>query len=415
VPDRQQSDLGRFDMGKYLSEIRVDEDSKVIGKRLREVENLLEGADAQIVGLVRNDLRVSAPNPWHLLREGDILTIEADPEALTSALSELNLKLEEDVSPEEDEEEAKEKPAVHSGVEGNERKDEKEKTSSDEIVIQEMVVRPDAQLIGRTASDIDLRSRYGINLLAISRQGRRSIKRLRSTVIQPGDVLLMRGMPQALNGFGNAYGCLPLAARDIRVPQKGQSIIAACIMAAAILATALGILPVAISFAGAVLAYIVLHIVPLRSLYTTIDWSVIVLLGAMLPVAHAMESTGTADLIASFFIDNVAQGNAVIGLTVILVVTMVLTDFMNNAATAALMCPLALSTAAQLQVNPDSFLMAVAVGASCAFLTPIGHQNNTLILGPGGFRFGDYWPLGLPTEVLVILVSVPMLLWVWPL
>ncbi len=418
VPDRQQSDLDRFDMGKYLSEIRVDEDSKVIGKRLRDVENMLEGADAQIVGLVRYDLRVSAPNPWHLLREGDILTIEADPEALTSALSELNLKLEEDVSPEEGEEEdGRDKSAERLGNGGKDKKEEKEKekSSTEEIFIQEMVVRPGAQLIGRTASDIELRSRYGINLLAISRQGRRSIKRLRSTVIQPGDVLLMRGMPQALTGFGNTYGCLPLATRDIRVPKKGQSILAAGVMAAAILATALGILPVAISFAGAVLAFIALHIVPLRSLYSAIDWSVIVLLGAMLPVAHAMDSTGTADLIASFFIDNVAQGNAVIGLTVILIVTMVLTDFMNNAATAALMCPLALSTAAQLQVNPDSFLMAVAVGASCAFLTPIGHQNNTLILGPGGFRFGDYWPLGLPTEVLVVLVSVPMLLWVWPL
>jgi di/tricarboxylate transporter len=142
---------------------------------------------------------------------------------------------------------------------------------------------------------------------------------------------------------------------------------------------------------------------------------VIILLGALIPVAAAMETTGAADLVARLLLDNIAQGNAVIGLVVVLVVSMTLSDLMNNAATAAIMCPIAIGAAAQLGVNADPYLMAVAVGASCAFLTPIGHQNNTLILGPGGFRFGDYWRLGLPLEILVVLVGVPMLLWVWPL
>lgn len=412
VPKRQQADEGSFDTGKYLSEVRVIENSKVIDKHLRDIEKQLEEADAQVVGLVRNDLKVSAPNPWHRLRKGDILTIEADPESLTSVLSDLKLKLEEDVPPAPTEEKNQKSTQENSKEEDRQ---EEEKSAKQDIVLQEQVVMPNAILTGRTVSDIELRTRYGISLLAISRKGRRTIKRLRSTVIQPGDVLLMRGAPQSLTGFAGTYGCLPLAARDIRVPKKGQSLLASAIMAAAILATALGFLPVAVAFAAGVFAFIILRIVPLRSLYTAIDWSVIVLLGAMLPVAGAMDSTGTADVIASFFIDNVAQGHAIVGLAVILIVTMLLTDFMNNAATAALMCPLALSTAAQLDVNPDSFLMAVAVGASCAFLTPIGHQNNTLILGPGGFRFGDYWPLGLPTEVLVVGVSLPMILWAWPL
>jgi di/tricarboxylate transporter len=187
------------------------------------------------------------------------------------------------------------------------------------------------------------------------------------------------------------------------------------IFLAAIVITAVGLLPVAVAFSAAVLAYMALRIVPPRSVYEAVDWPVIVLLGALLPVAGAMASTGTADVLATALLNSLAQGNAIIALALILIVTMTLSDFMNNAATAAVMCPLAISIAAQLGVNADSFLMAVAIGASCAFLTPIGHQNNTLILGPGGFKFGDYWKLGLPVEILVVAVSIPVLLWVWPL
>jgi di/tricarboxylate transporter len=371
------------------------------------------------VGLVRYDLRVTAPNPRYVLRPGDVLVIEAEPEALSSLLADLNLRLEEDVEAQGEQEiEAHEKAQMpeDSAEKSQDKKSFKEeKPVQEEVIIQELVVLPNAMLAGRTATDISLRTRYGINLLAISRTGRRSIKRLRSTLIRPGDVLLMRGEPQALSSFANNYGCLPLAERDIRMPQGKKALQAMLVMGVAILLAALGLLPVAVSFTGAVLAYITLRIVPLRAVYTSIDWPVIVLLGAMLPVAEAMASTRAADLIANILIGTVAHGHAVAALALILTGTMLLTDFMNNAATAAVMCPIALSTAAQLNANPDSFLMAVAVGASCAFLTPIGHQNNTLILGPGGFRFGDYWRLGLPTDLLVIAISIPMLLWVWPL
>jgi di/tricarboxylate transporter len=187
------------------------------------------------------------------------------------------------------------------------------------------------------------------------------------------------------------------------------------IMAAAVAGAAFGLLPAAIAFAAGVLASMVVRTVPPRAAYEAIDWPVIVLLGALLPVAGAMASTGAADLIARVLLDMVAQGHPIIALALVLIVTMTLSDVMNNAATAAVMCPIAIGTANALNVNADPFLMAVAIGASCAFLTPIGHQNNTLILGPGGFRFGDYWRLGLPLEILVVAVSLPMLLLVWPL
>jgi di/tricarboxylate transporter len=191
--------------------------------------------------------------------------------------------------------------------------------------------------------------------------------------------------------------------------------LAAALLVASVAVAALGLLPAAVAVALGVLVSMAARTVPPRAGYDAIDWPVIVVLAALIPVAGAMETTGAADLIARYFLDNVAHGNAVVGLALILVVTMFLSDLMNNAATAAVMCPIELGTATALQVSPDAYLMAVAIGASCAFLTPIGHQNNTLILGPGGFRFGDYWRLGLPLEVLVCAVSIPLLLVIWPL
>ena len=225
----------------------------------------------------------------------------------------------------------------------------------------------------------------------------------------------MQGPPEAISSFASLFGCLPLAPRDIRVPKKKQAITAMSIMAVTIGTAALGLFPITILFTIALFAYIVLRIVPIRSVYSAIDWPVIVLLAAMIPVAGAVASTGTADLIAHFLLDKVTQGDAILGLITLLVVTMFLSDLVNNAATAAVMSPIAISTAMQLDVNADAFLMAVAVGASSAFLTPIGHQNNTLILGPSGFRFGDYWRLGLLLEAIVVVVSVPAILWIWPL
>ena len=411
VPSRPRADIEGFDTGTYLTEARIPEDGKVAGKTVREIENTIGEHDAQIVGIVRNEFRIIAPNARRILRAGDILVIEAEPEALSSVLSTLGLELAESVATDNENENSE----SDAGGKSNGEKGGNQKARNDEFVIQEMVVMPNATLIGRTARDIQLRTRYGLNLLAISRQGRRSVKRLRSTPIHAGDVILMQGALEALSGFSSRFGCIPLAARDIRVPNKKQAVSASLIMISAIAVSALNIFPAAVSFAAAVLIFLAARIVPFRTVYDVIDWPVIVLLAAMLPVAGAMASTGAAGLIARFLLDTAAQGHPVIGLAVILVATMLMTDFMNNAATAAIMCPISISAAGQLQANPDTFLMAVAIGASCAFLTPIGHQNNTLILGPGGFRFGDYWPMGLPTDILVISVAIPMLLWVWPL
>ncbi|WP_277373603.1 SLC13 family permease [Pseudomonas sp. AA-38] len=404
VPRREVGNAASFDTGHYLTEARVKEGGKAQGKTLREIEQLLDEADAQVVAMVRNKLRLTAPNPRRVLQADDVLVIEADPQELGEVLGQLDLLLEA-------EREAKE-------AEQKEDKDgetEKKASHSEDRAMQELLVKPDSSLIGRSASSTRLRSRYSINLLAISRQSHRSIKRLRSTPFQSGDVLLMQGSAEDIGEFANDYDCVPLAARAINIPDPRQANLALGIMILAIVAAAFGLLSTAIAFACGVLAYMLLRLVPLRAVYESIDWPVIVLLGALIPVAGAMSTTGAADLLARVLMENLAQGNATITLTLLLIVTMTLSDFMNNAATAAVMCPIALSAANQLGVSPDALLMAVAIGASCSFLTPIGHQNNTLILSPGGFRFGDYWRLGLPLEILVVLISVPLLLWVWPL
>lgn len=431
VPMRRRAGVAGFETGAYITEVRVTEDCEADGKRLREIEAILDEADAQVLGMVRNDVRVSAPRPSRVIRAGDILVIEADVEALASVLSRLGLKLEEDkrqlpVKPETGGRTRDGRDKAESrGAGGRDQdeppqdaggsKPERSSGAADEIVLTELAVLPASDIVGRSASDLLLRTRYGINLLAVSRQGQRSMARLRTLRIEPGDVLLMQGPPEALSEFANNAGCVPLAARELRIPDKRQALLATLVMLSAVSVAAIGLLPPAVAFLAGVLASMALRTVPPRAVYEAVDWPVVVLLAALLPVAGAMQGTGAADLVARFLLDNLAQGDPVLGLAVILVTTMVLTDLMNNAATAAVMAPIGLGAAMQLGVNPDTFLMAVAIGASCAFLTPIGHQNNTLILGPGGFRFGDYWRMGLPLDLLVIAVALPMLLLVWPL
>ncbi|WNZ55864.1 SLC13 family permease [Microbulbifer sp. EKSA008] len=414
VPTRNRTGASSFETGTYLTEALVEEKSVAAGKNLREISKMLGTEDAQVVGVVHNDARVSPATPWHKVNSGDILVIEAEPESLATCLSNLSLKTVGALGADSS---GKARQSGSNNTESDSQNKTPIKALADrtEMQLRELVVMPDSPLVGRPMRFSRLAARYQIHLLALSRQGRRSVRRLRSTPLLAGDALLMMGADENLNSFAREKGCVPLASRDISIPNKEKAAIALLAMVLGVAGAAFGLLPAAISFATCVLAFMALKIVPLRNVYDSIDGSVVVLLGTLIAVADVMESTGAADLVAQVLLDVLAQGSAVLALGLILVVTMTLSDFMNNVATAAVMCSIAMSTAEQLAVNPDSFLMAVAIGASCAFLTPVGHQNNTLILGPGGFEFGDYWKMGLPLELLVLVVSIPMLLWVWPL
>ncbi|MBI1264663.1 MAG: SLC13 family permease [Alphaproteobacteria bacterium] len=423
VPAKRASAEDEFSTGAYMTEARVGEKSRAAGLTLRQVEELFGDADAQVLAIVRHDVRITAPHRRRKVLAGDVLVLEADVGALPDVLNALGVRLEERGSSKppataaEKRESADQaqlardaKPGAEGGGEARARDD-----GSDEIVLREYVVMPSAQLAGRSATDLNLRTRFGINLLAVSRDGQRSRARLRTIKLREGDLLLLEGAPEALSDLASDFGLAPLAERELRVPEPRKAIIASVIMAGAVGGAAFGLVPAAVSFALGVMASMITSTVPPRTVYQAIDWPVVVLLAALIPVAGAMETTGLADLIAQGLIGTVARGHGVLALAAILIVTMFLSDLMNNAATAAVMCPVAIGAATALGVNPDAFLMAVAIGASCAFLTPIGHQNNTLILGPGGFSFGDYWRLGLPLEALVVAVSLPLLLVVWPL
>ncbi len=411
VPARQGAGAGSFEIGGYLTEVRVLASSKADGMSLHRIETELAAADAQVVGVVHKELAVPAPGPTWRVWADDILIIEAEPEALAAALSSLGLALEADVQ--------KKAAGAAAKAKSEKSRDQKHLLQSDEVAMAEVVVLPGSALSGRSAASLRLRSRYGVNLLAVSRQGSRSRARLRTMLIHVGDVLLLQGAPDSVAEFASQAGCAPLAERPLRLPDKRRAVAAVGCLGLAVGATAFDLLPAAIAFAVGALAALAAGVVPVRRLYAVIDWPVVMLLGALIPVAGAIASTGLADRIAGLLLATVARGDATlaptIALVAILIVTMTLSDFMNNVATATIMCPIAIGAADQLAVGSDPFLMAVAVGASCAFLTPIGHQNNALILGPGGFRFSDYWRLGLPLEVLVVVVGMPMIVWIWPL
>ena len=388
VPVRRPAGDAPFETGVYLSELTIPTDSGLIGQTLRAFED--DAGDVQVIALLRRGTRINAPHGGRKIKEADVLVVEAEAQMIADLAARLHLPMH----------------AAESGAQDQPDAD---------IVLREFAVLPGSEAVGRSARQMHLRSRFGVVLLALSREGARPGGRLGTLAWRSGDLLLLQGPAATLADFAREMGCVPLDTAPVTVPDGPKALIAAGLMLGAITLAAFGVLPAAVAFMAAVLGTMLARTLPLRSVYTAIDWPVIVLLAALIPVAGAMQATGAADLLAGFLVGTLAQGNAVVALAVVLVATMFLSDVMNNAATAAVMAPIALGIAATLGVAPDGFLMAVAIGASCAFLTPIGHQNNTLILGPGGFRFGDYWKLGLLIEGVIVAVSVPLILLVWPL
>jgi len=399
VPESRRAKMSArelFEIEAYLSEAVVGEKSPLIGRSLDEADDLAAEQDAVLLALIRGDRRIDHGHSRETILAGDVVVLETGPDALSAVHHALKLHPADIVK--------KRQKEVALPV-----------TESGDIALTEAVVLPRSDIAGRTPEALRLRRRYGVNLLAVSRQGQPFRGRLRDFRFRPGDVLLLEGDPERLPSVIGALGCLPLAERGLQIQRRHRGFLAIGIFAVAVAAAGFGLLALPAAFAVAVGLMVVLNIVPPREVYDAVDWPVIVLLGAMIPIGGALESSGATMLIAGGLV-KLSAGLpvwAILGL--LLIITMTLSDVMNNAATAVVMAPISVGIAERLAVNPDSFLMAVAVGASCAFLTPIGHQNNTLILGPGGYRFGDYWRMGLPLEVIIVIVAVPMLLWIWPL
>ncbi|ESR00479.1 MULTISPECIES: SLC13 family permease [Stutzerimonas stutzeri subgroup] len=416
VPRRQEQEGNGdlFEISAYLTEVRVPESCKYAGRTLHALINAVEDeADVQVIALVRGDERQRMPSTYEVLREGDILLVEADSDSLKALLDVTGVALAAHVD-EQEEKAQKEQEAAEQAVE-DEKTEKNHKSRHGELTLAEAIVSPGSILVGTTASGLDLRERHGVNVLAVARQGQRLRQRLGKIRFASGDILLLQAREDALQSSLNSLGCLPLASRGLSITTPRNVLLASAIFAITLACIAFGLVPAATALVTGALVMILVGLIPVGRIYDSIDMPVIVLVAAMLPVGEALESSGGSQLIAETLLELGQSLPAAATLALLMVAVMLISNVVNNAAAAVLAAPVAISLARGMDVSADPFLMAVAIGASCAFLTPIGHQSNTLVMAPGGYRFGDYWRLGLPLSILVVLCAVPAILWIWPL
>lgn len=373
----------------YVTEASVPEGSEAIGQTIAE---FTERHDNQIavMSLLRGDMQGTVHPNVHL-RQDDILILSGDPDALERAIARDSLSL------------TGEGKAM---AEGHER---------DEIGVIEAVVTTDSALIGRTAGRLSLRERFGVNLIAISRAGEHLTRKIGQIVLQAGDVIVMQGPVALLPDRLRQLGALPLAAREMQLGKSNRGWLPILVLAAAMIATATGLVPVAVAFFAAAGVVVIAGALPVGEAYEAVEWPILIMLAALIPVSESLQTTGASDVIATGLAHAAATLPPWGAVALILVSAMAVTPFLNNAATVLVMAPIAAVFANDLGYRPEAFLIATAIGAGCDFLTPIGHQCNTLVFGPGGYRFSDYARLGAPLSLIVVLVGTPLILWTWPL
>jgi di/tricarboxylate transporter len=378
-----------FKLEGYTTEVAVADDSRIAGKTVGDLKKMFEN-EVDVLMILRTRARRYDPPDTATFKTGDIVLLQGEPAVLDRVVGEVKLKLVRD-----DEDIAIDTPR-------------------DDIGVMEALITQDSLLAGRTPAQLQLHRRYQVNLLALSRRGERITRQMRSVRLQPGDVLVLQGNLKVLPETLGELHCLPLAARDLRLGAGRHSILPLIVLAAAMVVVSLNFLPVPVAFFAAAVVMLLIRALSLREAYDAIEWPILILLGAMIPVSDALRTTGGTDLVIGW-LTHVGNLLPPIGtLALVMIAAMAVTPFLNNAATVLVMAPIAGGFAARLGYGPDAFLMAVAIGAACDFLTPIGHQCNTLVMGPGGYRFGDYWRLGLPLSILVIVVGVPLIAVFWP-
>lgn len=385
----EKSDKDLFDIDNYITEVEVVESSKIIGKTLLQVIKM-SGGELQILGLIRDNIRIHAPSAETIFKVNDVLILETDAENLKTFASKTGVELAGD---------EKLRDIVKGG---------------DNIMITEAIVIPGAHILGKTPSSIRMRNRYGLNLLAVARRDKKIKRRLENIIFHSGDVLLLQGREGSIFSTISEMGCLPLARRGLRIGYKTKIPLALGIFGISILMVVGGLLPVEIAFSIAAVTMVLAGVMPVKDVYKAVDWPIIILLGAMIPVGTALETSGGAKMIASAVLVAGESFAPWIILSLLLLVTMLLSSIINNAATVVLMAPIAISVSSGMNLAADPFLMTVAIGSSAAFLTPIGHQSNTLVMGPGGYKFTDYLWLGLPMIMIIMLAGIPAILYFWP-
>ena len=378
-----------FSMDEYITEILIPKGCKFIGRKICEIEKYTEDRLVIIGGISKNG-NTYTPRHDQIIQEEDRFQIQADPVDLKLMMDEYKLRLTKKM---------------------RERIDH---LKDEDTTYKEVLIMPDSPLVNRDRTYFRRRTSNSLILMAVARQGQPIRKRLGDVIFRVGDVLLIQGNINNLDDNISSLNLVPLAEREVQVGIFSRVSLALIIFGGAIIISMAGIMPTTLAFIGAILLYIFTGILPIRELYQQIEWPIIVLLGAMIPVSDALQTTGSTQLIAEFMVSMTGSLPSWSIIVIIMIMTMCLSDIINNAATALIMAPISVGIAVSMGVSADPFLMAVAVGASCAFLTPIGHQCNALILGPGGYRFSDYWRMGLPLEILIVTVGTPLILHFWP-
>ncbi len=382
-----------FDISDYIAEVRIPAGSRFANRPLSELLGAVqEEAEVLVLGVIREGWRETMPSVYASLHDDDVLLIEADHDGIRALLDIAGAEL----------------------VQGSGGQDDTAIRDAQQLDLREVIVTMDSPLVGATVTALDMRRRYGVNILAVARRGgqlREAIKRIRFEV---GDILLVQGGAGAVGQACGELGCLPLAERGLRLEKPRGMLLTLGVFGAALALAALGLVPAAAALVAAALVVVLTGVLSPSEAYRSLDLPIIVLLAAMIPVGEALETSGGAQLIADGLSQIAASTSLGMMLAILMVATMLLSNVVNNAAAAILVAPISIDLAAAIGVSPDPFLMAVAVAASAAFLTPIGHQSCTLVMRPGGYRFGDYWRMGLPVSILVIVTAVPLILRVWP-
>jgi len=381
-----------FDISEYVAEIRLRDGSSFAAGSLHDlVVAVQEEAEILVLALFREGRRQSMPPLHTALRPGDVLLIEADSQSLGAVLDAAEAEL----------------------VSGPGSEAERLRRDTEELNLREVIVTVESPLIGNTVTALNMRRRYGVNVLAVARRGGQLGERIKRIRFDVGDILLLQGLEDSVGSACAELACLPLADRGLRLGRPRRMPLTIAIFGGALAVSALGLVPAATALVGGALLMLLAGVISPRDAYKSIDLPIIVLLAAMIPVGQTLETTGGAQMIAEGLAQLGESTSVALVVTIILVATMLLSDVVNNAAAAILIAPIAIDLAASVGCSADPLLMAVAVGASCAFNTPIGHQSNTLVMAPGGYRFGDYWRLGLPISIVVVLVAVPLIMRVW--
>lgn len=377
-------------LGRYVAEIRIGDQSLEDGMIVEDLYPIANDVDVHILGLIRRGKRIPGLARRTELRVSDFLVVEGEPKSIEAFMGQAKLDF--------------------AGSEKHEGG-----VVAPGLTLSEVIVPDGARIQGRTSRSLKLLQRHSVTLLGVARSGKSFQDRVRLLPIHAGDVLLLLGTPENVIAATEWLGALPIEGRKTEVVQRKKAGLSIGVFLFAVALTVAGLIPLSVALGGAVIAFIALGLVSGREVYASVEWKVIVLLASLIPLAEAFEHFGGAELIANQIVTLTAGYPAWVSLVALMIVTMTLSDFLNNVATTLIAAPISMSIAQATGTNPDTYLMTVAVAASCAFLTPIGHKNNTIIMGPGGYRFGDYWRIGLPLEIIVVCIAVPTILIVWPL